>query len=281
MVRILTDTTSCLSPGVGGNYGITVVPQLVDFSGTRYREWLDLTPDAFLEKLAHASDMPASTPNTVDEFANMLQPLVESGESVICIGPSRKVSKTLEVVEQAAARFPGADIRLIDTRVIAGPNATLAILAAKWAANGQNADEIEKRLRAMVPHARVYVLVSTLDYLARGGRIGGASALVGNLLQLKPILTLKNGVVEQHEVARTFRHALVRLEEIAIALARPEWDLHLNVMHAGALEQCQTLAQDLAWKLSLTKVPIYDLPPTVTCHTGPGSLAVSFFLNEE
>ena len=280
MVHILTDTTSCLSPEAGQQFGITVVPQLVEFSGVRYREWVDLPPAAFIEKLKNSPEPPVSTPSSVEVFAEALRPLAEAGEGVICIGPSSKLSQTLAIMEQAAGRFPGADIRLVDTRQIGSANATLAMLAAQWAAEGQNIDRIETHLFQMLPNARVYFLVPTLDYLQRGGRIGGASAMVGRLLQLKPILTFTDGQVDQYDMVRTFRHALVRLQDLVVANARTDWELHLSVMHAGDEAQGKALAQGLAWMLSLPRVPLYDVPPTITCHSGPGTLGVSFFVND-
>ena len=256
------------------------MPQLVEFSGQRYREWFDLSPDAFLQKLKLGNEMPSSTPTSVEDFVAALRPLVEEGCSVLCIGPSSQVSKTLEVIAEAARHFPQADIRLFDTRSIASTNASLALLAAHWAAEGEDADQIEARLKELIPHARVYFLVDTLDYLVRGGRIGGAAGLVGKLLQLKPILTMRNGQVDQYEMARTYKHALVRLQDLALEWAGQEWDLHLCVMHAGCAEVGQALAHDLEWKLSLPRIPVYDIPPTITCHTGPGALGVSFFSGE-
>jgi DegV family protein with EDD domain len=279
-VHILADTTSCISPELGRQHGITVVPQLVDFSGKIYREWLDLTPADFVKKLQAAPEMPNSTPSGPEVFAEAMRPLVEAGDSIVCIMPSRLVSKTYDIVQQAAQRFPGADIRLVDTRLIASPNVTLALQAAQWAALGQSAEYIAQRLERMATRGRVYFLVSTLEYLAHAGRIGGAEAWLGNLLQLKPILTFTQGQVDRFDTVRTFRHALIRLADLVLENARTDWELHLTVMHAGDPEQGQALAQDLAYKLDVSKVPLYDIPPTVACHTGPGTLGVAFFVGE-
>jgi DegV family protein with EDD domain len=278
MVRIVTDTTSCLSPDAGRRSGITVVAQCVDWAEVRYREWIDISPEEFVERLKNSKEMPTSIPTDVEDFAAALRPGVEAGESVIFIGPSRKLSKTLDIVAQAAAGFPGADIRLVDTQLISLPNATLALLAAKWAADGQSADQIVQHLATYIQLARVFMLVPSLDFLARGGRIGGAAALLGKLLQFIPILTMHDGEIDQYELARTYRHAMVRIQDLVLDNAEQEEDLHLCVMHAGDRAQGQRLAQDLAWKLNLREVPLYDMCPTIACHTGPGALGISFFL---
>lgn len=277
MLRILTDTTSCLSPEAGLKHGIVVVPQLVLFKGKQYLEWVELTPAQHLEMLQDESALPASRPISVDGFEQALRPLVEAGDSVICIHPSRKLSEIMDIVGQAASRFPNADIRVLDSDQIASPMATMAIQAAEWARQGVNVNEVIHRLNRLNYKSKLYFLVATLDYLQRGGRIGGAKALIGKLLGIKPVLALQNGQVDQFETARTFRHGVVRLKELVVSLSQDE-DTLLSVMHAGDPQSGQQLAQELAWTLNLAHpVPVYDIPPSVATHTGPGTLGVSFF----
>lgn len=278
MVHIFTDSTSCLSPQAGQSQGIVVVPQTISFSGTVYREWLDIDPASFIARLSAASDIPISAPAPASEFIAALRPLAESGEPVICLAPSSLVSRTYEIDCEAARQFPQADIRVIDTRIIASPIATLAQLAAGWAKAGENVDQIEKRLRTMLLLGRVFFMVPTLEYLAKSKRIGGAEALLGNLLQIKPILTLQDGQVDRFDSARTYRHALIRLQELVLERVTRDSKNHITVMHAGDLAQAQALARTLETVLDLRKIPIYDIPPTVASNVGPGTLGVSFFV---
>jgi DegV family protein with EDD domain len=277
MVHIFTDSTSCLSPQAGQRHGIVVLPQTVNFSGKVYREWLNLDPAAFIAQLSAASEIPLSAPASVDEFAVALRPLAESGEPVICLAPSSVVSKTYEIVCQAAKHFR-RPISASLIRTFLSPMATLALLAAGWAQAGQSADQIERSLRQMIPCARVFFMVPTLDYLAKSQRVGGAAALVANLLQLKPILTFKNGQVDRFDTARTYRHALIRLQELVLERVTRDSENHITIMHAGDLAQAQALAQRLEMVLELRKIPIYDIPPTVASNAGPGTLGVAFFI---
>jgi DegV family protein with EDD domain len=216
MVRVLTDSTSCLSPAAGRQKGVVVVPHSIDFSGRVYREWLDLDADAFIAKLTASDEIPKSVPAPVSDFVEALRPLAESGEPVICLTPSRHVSQSFNNMQEAAGHFPSADIRIIDTRVTSSLLATLALLATEWAAAGQSVELIEQRLRDMIPNARIYFLVPTLDYLAKGGRIGSAAVLLGTILQLKPILTLTDGQVDRYGMARTYHHAIVKMQELVL-----------------------------------------------------------------
>jgi DegV family protein with EDD domain len=256
-----------------------VVPHLVDFSGRVYREWVDIDAAAFTAKLTASNEIPKSIPAPVNDFVEALRPLVESGGPVICLATSRYVSQTFHHIQEAAGHFPGADIRIIDTGVTSSLLVTLALLAAEWAATGQSAELIERRVRDMIPNARIYFFVPTLDYLAKGGRIGGAAALLGSILQLKPILTLKDGRVDRHEMVRTHNHGMIKMQELALSHTTRDSQNHIVVTHAGVLAEAQTLAGDLQNALRLSKVPIYDIPPSIVCNTGPGTLGVSLFID--
>ena len=203
--------------------------------------------------------------------------MVPLAEPILCIHPSSVVSGTVRSALMAAKEFPEADIRVIDTRTIGSPLASLVELAIEWAESGTSADEIEKGLLKMIPHSRIYFLVATLEYLVKGGRIGGASALLGSMLQIKPILVLKDGVVDQFEKERTYKRAYSRLRQLAIEQCPRNGVGHLSIMHADVPEQAKMLANELCNEFSLPSIPILDLPPAIVTHGGPGILAVAFF----
>ncbi|MBN1995849.1 MAG: DegV family protein [Anaerolineae bacterium] len=278
MVRILTDGTSCISPAAGQEKGIVVVPHFINFSGQIYREWLDLDAATFIAKLKANDEIPTSIPAMANDFVEALQPLIEDGEPVIALIASREVSQAFDNLQEAAKHFPGADIRIVDTRVTSSLLTTLVLLAAEWAAAGQNADEIEQQVRRMMPNGRIYFLVPTLNYLAKGGRIGGAAAWLGTILQFKPILTLSEGRVDRYETVRTYQHGMIKMQELVLTHATGRADNYLVVTHAGALAEGQALARNLQDFLSLPHIPIYDIPPSIVCNTGPGTLGVSFYL---
>jgi len=207
--------------------------------------------------------------------------LVPLGEPIVCIHPSTLVSGTVRSATVAAAEFPGADIRVVETRVIASPMATMVELAARWAEEGADADTIVARLESMSRRCRIYFLVATLEYLARGGRIGGASALLGTMLRVKPILTMRNGQVEAYDRQRTQSRALARLKEL-VALGLPsDGTGYLSVMHAGVPDEAEALAADLCEQHGLETVPILDVPPAIVTHGGPGILGVAFFTADD
>jgi DegV family protein with EDD domain len=231
-----------------------------------------------MERLQTAQELPKTSAPPPELFAEAFEQLVPEGESILCIHPSTELSGTVRSATVAAGDFPGADIRVIDTRVIGSPLATLVTLAAQWAEAGLDADTIEASIRDLIPRCRIYFLVATLEYLAKGGRIGGAAALLGSVLQVKPILTLQDGQADQLERTRTHRRAVARLKELVFEQIPRDGSGHLSVMHAAVPDQAAALASELRAALGLQSVPILDVPPAIVTHAGPGVLAVAFFV---
>jgi len=198
----------------------------------------------------------------------------------LCIHPSNEISGTVRSALVAKQDFPHADIRVIDTRTVATPLGTMVELCASWAQAGLDADTITNRLDSLIRRCRVYFLVATLDYLARGGRIGGAAHLLGSVLQIKPILALHDGKVDQYERERTHKRAVARLKEIVCDQAPLDGTGYLTVMHSDVLEEGQALADDLARLANQAQIPVSNVPPAIVTHGGPGILGVGFFVKE-
>lgn len=280
MVRIITDTTACIDLDFAKVHQIPVIPQIVSFGDQSYYEGIELDNSAFMNRLRNSSSLPKTAAPPPELFRREFEKLVPSGEPILCIHPSSEVSGTVRSASVAAQDFPSADIRIIDTRSVAAPLLAMVKMAVYLAETGSDVDTIEMRIRSMIPRGRIYFLVDTLDYLAKGGRIGGASAMLGNILQVKPILTVKEGKVEPFEKQRTHSRAIARLIEITKDQFPNNEDGHLYVMHADAKSEADKLANYLTGYFELADVPIIDLPPAIVVHGGPGILALSFFVNE-
>jgi DegV family protein with EDD domain len=229
-----------------------------------------------MARLTASRELPKTAAPPPELFTEHFRRFSEMGETILCIHPSTDLSGTVRSATVAARDFPDADIRVIDTRSIAAPLAAMVRLAAGWAEEGVDADTIVARIEEMIPRWNIYFLVSTLEYLAKGGRIGGATALVGSVLQIKPILSLVNGRVESFEKERTHKRARTRLIEL-VEESCPRGDgSHLAVMHAGVPEQGADLARELGRRLGVEDVRVTDVPPAIVTHAGPGLLAVGF-----
>jgi DegV family protein with EDD domain len=278
MTCIVADTTSGLAPATAKRLGFSLIPQIINFGQESFREGVDIDNATFMTRLRTGRELPKTAAPYPGDFIAVFEQLTKSGGSIVCIHPSVEVSGTVRSAMTAREAFPGADIRVIDTRSIASPLATMVLEADKQAKAGASADQIETLVAGMIPRARVYFLVDTLEFLQRGGRIGGAAALVGSILQIKPILALTNGHVEPLEKERTKKRALARIQELVLHEAGRGEDSYLTVMHSAAPDEAAALAVALKTALGASEVTVMDLVPAVATHVGPGALAVGFFV---
>ncbi|MBN1304734.1 MAG: DegV family protein [Anaerolineales bacterium] len=277
MVKIIADTTCGLPHAVLKDNGIPLVPQIVIFGEESYKDDSELDTETFLKKLKASRDLPKTAAPPPPLYHPLFEEARQNSDTLIVVAPSAKVSGTVRSVEVASQDFPEVDIRLVDTRTIAGNLGTMVLLANQWARSGESADTIVSRLQDLAARQRTYFLVNTLEYLQKGGRIGGARALLGEMLQIKPILTVQNGQVESFEQQRTKKRALARLIEIVQEQAPTGLASHLCVMQAEAENEAKALSEELKSRLDIQEIPIYQLPPAIVVHAGPGAMAVGFF----
>jgi len=277
MTRIVADTTSCLPDSIREKYDIPVVPQMIHFEERSYTEGIDIDTDRFLEILQAASQLPKTSAPPPELFSSHFLKFSQLDETILCIHPSADLSGTVRSAETARLDFPDLDIRILDTRLVASPLGTVVHQAARWAKEDIPADEIYQRIAQLASRGKIYFLVASLDYLARGGRIGGASALLGNALQIKPILTLTDGRVEPYAKERTFKKALASLKTLVLEEYPATESGFMSIMHAGSQELAEELADYFIQNLSIPKPLISYLPPAIITHAGPGSIAVGFF----
>jgi DegV family protein with EDD domain len=277
MVNIITDTTAGLPRALTAKLGLSVIPQIVIFGEKSYRDDTELDTQAFLKLLKGSKQLPKTAAPSPELYKPHFQQAADKGESVVVITPSEKVSGTYNSVMVARDDFKGSDIRVIDSQTIAGNLGTLSLLAHELAQSGKTADEIESKIKELIPRGRTYFLIDTLEYLQKGGRIGGARAILGELLQVKPILQIKDGHVAPFDQERTKKRALGKLIEIVTEQVKASSDPHLCVMHVEAQENAKTLADTLSSNLNISSIPLYELPPAIVVHAGPKTLAVGFF----
>lgn len=278
MVRLVTDTTASLPPGFAAAHGVAVVPQVVRFGADSYLEEVELSSAEFIRRLKTSARLPGTAAPPPGEFIRAYARQLEGGEAVVSIHPSGEFSGTVRSAEAARAEaFPQAAIHILDTRTVAGNLSTLVQVAVTLAERCCSAAEIVAALQAMIPRSRTYFLVPTLDYLQRGGRIGGATALVGSLLQIKPLLEIRGGRVEVAEKIRAYARAYERLHAIVAERCPRTPEAYLCVMHADAAAAAERLAGELAVALGLGAVPIYSAGASITTHAGPGTLGVGYF----
>ncbi|MHC1784835.1 MAG: DegV family protein [Anaerolineaceae bacterium] len=280
MIQIIADTTASLPLDQAKSLGIPYLPQIIIFGEESFRDDSEMDTDTFLIKLKASNTLPKTAAPAPELYHPYYAKYSGQGDTTIVITPSKDLSGTFRGAEIGAQDFPSADIRIIDSRTVAGGLGSLVLCADQWVKKGLTADEVVKNIEAMAKREKIFFLVDTLEYLYKGGRIGGAQALFGSILQVKPLLTLKDGRTEPVESQRTKKRALARLKEIIQTDCPRSPEAYLSVMYGEAEEEARQFAAELSALLGIKDIPIYRLPPAILVHAGPGSLAVSYFTAE-
>lgn len=277
MIRIVADTTSTITPQEAENLGISYIPQIIIFEDKAYRDDHEITTREFLEKLKNSPVLPKTAAPPPILYIPIFEKFSSQNDTIIVICPSQKVSGTFRSAADAALEFPEADIRVVDTQTIGPALGTLVKKALFLANEGKSADFIVNQIEKLGQKVRIYFYVDTLEYLHKGGRIGTATALVGSLLQVKPILLFKDGQVNPFDKQRTKKKALARIIELVKAECPSTADSHLAILEADAMEDAEALKKEFETHLNIDSVQITDLPPAIIVHAGPGVVAASFF----
>jgi DegV family protein with EDD domain len=278
MTIIVADTTCGLPHEVLEKRGIPLIPQVVMFGEESYHDDKNFDTAVFLQKLKDSVTLPKTAAPEPSLYFPIFEDAKKRGETVIVVAPTSKASGTVRSAQTAAQEFPGLDVRVVDTLTISCNLASLVLVADDMAKAGESADEIVAKLNDMIPRGRLYFLVDTLEYLAKGGRIGGAKRLLAELLEIKPILQVKDGQVESFEQQRTKKRALARLMEVVTEQCKGGDETHLCVLQVAAEKEAQVLVQELKSKVFVSDIPIYQLPPAIVVHAGPRTMGVGFFL---
>jgi len=277
MIKIIADTTSCIPPLVAQELGIPILPQFIIFGEKQFRDDTELNSERFLDKLKASPTLPKTAAPQPSLYTPIYEDFLKQGHSIIVLCPSSELSGTIRGASVAAKDFPSADITILDTRSIGSGFGEMVLFAHQLALQGKDVPTIIEAVKEMASREKLLFLVNTLEYLYKGGRIGGAKALFGSVLQVKPILELKNGRAEAAESLRTRHKALARFKQL-IELDCPKGNSsRLTIMHGGNFDEALSLAGEFKIRYNLDNIPIYYLPPAIMVHAGPGVIAVSFF----
>lgn len=281
MVQIIADTLSSIPVTKAKDLGIPFLPQIVIFGDESYRDDSEMDSALFLKKLKSSKQLPKTAAPPPELYHPIYKQLKARKTPGVVIAPSAGLSGTVRSAEVASLDFPGVDIRVLDTKTIAGGLGELVLIADQYAKDGMDIDTLIKKMTELSARSRTYFMVDTLEYLYKGGRIGGASALFGSILQVKPILTLVDGKTEPAEKQRTKRKALERLIELVAEDCPISADAHLCISQEGALEEdIAFLQENFKKNLGLADIHLYSLPPAILTHAGPGTIAVSYIRKE-
>lgn len=279
-VAIITDSTAYLPQELIQQYDIRVVPLTVIFGEESFRDGEDMSPSAFYTRLQSAAVLPTTSQVTVGVFSKLFKQLHQEGREILVITISGKLSGTVESAEQAAQLVPDAKIAIVDSLSTTVEQGFIVLAAARGASSSACLAECQQIAVQARERTGVVFAVDTLEFLHRGGRIGGAKRLMGTVLNIKPILTIKDGRVDALEQTRTRKKSLNRLTQIVAERVAGKSNLCLAVAHANAAEDAQKLLEIACEQLNPIETLITELSPVIGTHVGPGTVALAYYYQD-
>ncbi|MCB8938475.1 MAG: DegV family protein [Ardenticatenaceae bacterium] len=276
-VAVVVDSTAYIPPALVAQYNIHVIPQILNWEGSSLRDDVDIKPDAFYARLANAKEMPTTSQPSAGEFHEFFSKVAETAESIVAVLISKSLSGTQASAQAAADMMSDYPIEIVDSESAAMGLGYMALAAARAAEAGADYQEAAAAARALVKGMRVLFVVDTLEFLHRGGRIGGAQRLIGSMLSIKPILHLVDGKIEPLASVRTKKKALAHLMEVAKEEMGGKSGVKAAVIHAAAADDAQSLHAQLSEILNPEEMHIVELSPVVGAHVGPKALGVVFY----
>jgi DegV family protein with EDD domain len=250
------------------------VPLTLHFEGKSWLDGVDITPADFYRRLPAATTHPTTSQPSAGRFAETYSALLKEHQSIVSIHISEKLSGTYASARQAADMTDPKRVHVIDSELASMSLGLMTLAASELAAQGADAAAIESKVLAMRDQVQTYFSVATLEFLRRGGRIGRASALLGSVLQVKPVLCIRDGLVTPLERVRTFDRALSRVIELVKAVDRGQ-GVCAVVGHADAEEAAERVAREL--EPIADTLMIQPLGPVVGAHAGPGVVGVGCY----
>ena len=273
-VRIVTDSSCDLDAAEAEELGVEVVPLSIRFGSEEFTDRVDLTAEDFYSKMAASAGLPETAAPSVGAFEQAFRRQADAGaDAVLCITISSKLSATMQAAENAAKVVADdLPVRVVDSLTVTAGLGTLVRLAARAAADGDDAETIAAQIADLAPRVRVAGTLDTIENLKKGGRVGGAQAVIGSLLSIKPLINFEDGVVGPAGRARTRRKALEWVRDQVWALPEVE---NLVVIHSMAPD-VDDLLDLLAPRYERDQIPITTIGPVVGTHGGPRMLGATW-----
>ena len=281
-VAVVTDSMACIPAELVEAYGIHIIPVYVVFGQKVFRDGVDLTPAQFYRMLRTTEVMPSTATFSVGECLELYTELSQDAEAIVAIFISKEFSATVETALEAkrlltegGERSP-VPIRVIDSRTTAMAQGFVALAAARAAAEGRSLSEIIRKAEDVICRVSLMAVVDTFEYLRRSGRVPAIAAIMGSMLQIKPIISVEGGRAEVLDRPRTKAKAVRRMLEIMERRVGSN-PVHVAVLHGDALEEAERLRGEVASRFDCVELLITELSPVLGAHAGPGVLGMAFW----
>lgn len=279
MIRIIVDSVSDMPDEYLQKYNITMIPLTVTLNGLSYEDRSGLSLDAFFEEIRRTNAFPTTAAPAPYKFAEAFRPAVEAGDSVICFTMSSSSSSTYESACLAKSEFPDAKIDIIDTKCAGMCQGINAIDAARMVQAGKSHDEIVAASRKRVPRLKTLVLVETMEFLRRGGRVSATTARLAGLLSIKPVIEYMastDGNIELIHKSRGFKNGMKWMVELAQSLKKDFTNSLLVIEYSTDPEPAMLIKSMMEKIYTLGEVIITPIGKVVGSHVGPKAVGIFF-----
>jgi DegV family protein with EDD domain len=277
-IAIVTDSTAYIPSDLIQKYNLSVTPQVLIWGEETFQDGVDIQPDEFYARLKTTKVMPTTSLVTPITMKTTFEGLIEKGYEVLGIFLSAKLSGTIQSAVQAMEMMgtAGEKVTYVDSNTTAMAMGFQVLTVARAVEDGADMNEAVALAEKAREHTGVYFAVDTLEFLHRGGRIGGAQRFLGTALNMKPVLAVIDGRVEAVERIRTKGKALERVLELVMEQTKGKTPVHLATLHASAEEEAQTLLDKASKEMDAVESILTTVSPVVGTHAGPGTVGLAY-----
>ena len=279
-IAILTDSTANLPVEWVEQYNVRVIPLKIHWGNETFLDGVGITPNEFYTRLSHSKSLPTTSQPSIQDFLQAFESLADQADGIVVPLISSGISGTVASAQAATRQFNRVPVEIVDTRVTSAGQALVVMAAARAAAQGKSLQDVRQAADGVVQRMHLFFAVDTLEYLHRGGRIGGASRYLGTVLNIKPILYFDlDGKLDALERARTKGKALQRLMALAEEKANGH-PLRIGVIHANAPQIAQEFCEQITHRLDCKEVITLELSPAIGVHVGPGTIGIALYTED-
>ena len=275
-VAVVTDGACSLTPAQGNELGVHIAPVYLTFGENTYRAGVDLSSQEFYELLSASKKLPTTAQPTAGDFVRIFEKLADDVDEIVTVVISHHMSATIQSVEVALQQFDKVPVHVVDSESVSLGLGMMAIAAARAANQGQDGQSIFELVNSIKQNMNVIFTVRTLEYLHKGGRIGGATAFLGSALDIKPILHIANGRIEPLEKQRTRKRSVERLVEL-MSEKVGDSPVHVAILHGNIPEEAGRLERIVRDQFNIVDMITSDMGPVIGVHAGPGTLGLVFY----
>jgi DegV family protein with EDD domain len=274
-IAILGDSCAGMSQEYAAQHNVRIIPLYLVIDGKTYRDGVDITPEEFYERLPKCANVPTTSQPSVGDFVEVYRELAAAGATdIVSVHISSGISGTINSALTAAKEIEGVRIEVVDTQCASAAEIAVLQAAVNALERGADMDGVVAAAKTAVAQQRTIFTVETLEYLYKGGRIGGAAALLGSVLQFKPLLHFVDGKITALERVRTTAKALPRMVEVMGEWLGKAEPIHAIVMQAACMERAHDVSAMLKRELNIVEIEIVPLSPAIGAHAGNGTLGI-------